>query len=267
MVSSLFGGGGSNRSTTTVKPWGAQRPFMRQLFGEAQDVYENRQGPAGFTADQTAAMDQMRNLAGQNVGAGTLGAGTEALMAQLGGTSGPSLEAMLQSASRPVMRQYEEQVLPGIRQQAQASGGLGGSRQGVAEGIAARGATDAMSDMAVNIQNQQAGRQLQALGMVPSMMSAEQQQGLFSPQLLAQIGAQRQQQEQREIDDPWRQLQAYQGIVGNPVGQTTVGPGTSQAANIFGGGLAGAGLAQTMGMSNPWTAGLAIGGGLLGSMF
>ncbi len=59
-------------------------------------------------------------------------------------------------------RQFNQQVMPGIQSEAIGLGGGGGSRQGVAEGIAAQGFADAMQRGSTDIMNQEVQRNMQA---------------------------------------------------------------------------------------------------------
>lgn len=78
-------------------------------------------------------------------------------------STNPYFQSAMASAMRPVTEQFQEQVLPSIRRGAVGAGQAGGSRQGIAEGIAARGYTDTMGDIAANMGNQAYGQGLQAL--------------------------------------------------------------------------------------------------------
>jgi len=67
------------------------------------------------------------------------GADTDFLQARLSGES-PVLGEQIDALGEDVGRFFNEQILPGITSEAIAGGGLGGGRQGVAEGLAAQGA-------------------------------------------------------------------------------------------------------------------------------
>lgn len=77
--------------------------------------------------------------------------------------SNPYFQQALNSAIRPVTQQFQEQVMPGIKSGAQGAGQLGGSRQGVAEGIASRGYMDTVGDISSNMGNAAYAQGLQAL--------------------------------------------------------------------------------------------------------
>lgn len=64
-----------------------------------------------------------------------------------------ALDPVMNNAMRRLGENFNEQVMPGINQGAIAAGQYGGSRQGVAQGLAAKGLGYSMSDMASNMYN------------------------------------------------------------------------------------------------------------------
>ena len=79
--------------------------------------------------------------------------------------SDPTLAPWLSAAIRPITENYQENVIPGIRDQAEMYGGAG-SRTGLAEGVASRGYMDAVGDASASVYNNAYGtnvnRQMQA---------------------------------------------------------------------------------------------------------
>jgi hypothetical protein len=61
------------------------------------------------------------------------------------------LDGMYGAAARRVTDTFNESILPGIASDFAGSGGIGGSRQGIAEGLAAKEATQALTDLANNM--------------------------------------------------------------------------------------------------------------------
>ena len=104
-------------------------------------------------------------------------------------------------------------------------------------------------------------RQLNAALQLPALQSAHGQQLLGAGNILDQ-------QKQQQLLEPFTRAQMgfapfLAALGGAPT--TTSTPLTSNTgAGILGGLSTGAGLGTALGLSNPWTAGLAIGGGLLG---
>jgi hypothetical protein len=100
-----------------------------QLFGQGQQYLNNLQSNPFMTNLQTQGTPGGDpNLINQQVG-------------QLGADLG---------------RNFQQQLLPGIRRDAIGLGGFGGTRQGVAEGLAAQGTQDAFARGATDIYSQNA---------------------------------------------------------------------------------------------------------------
>lgn len=121
--------------------------IFRQLFGGAGQVASQL---AGQTGGLTAAANQL------------FGTGNQFLqnLGQIG--SQASQQAQIGQLGTDIGQFFNEQILPGIGRQAQAVGGLGGSRQDVAQGAAAGQALNAFQRGAVDIGARAQGQQLQA---------------------------------------------------------------------------------------------------------
>lgn len=65
-----------------------------------------------------------------------------------------TLDPVVNTAMRRMGENFNEQVMPGINQGAVAVGQYGGSRQGIAQGLAAKGLAYSMGDTASNMYNQ-----------------------------------------------------------------------------------------------------------------
>lgn len=118
----------------------------------------------------------------------------------------------------------------------------------------------------------------------PELTNSGVQQLLTPSSILNQAGTQEQLWNQDQLDQAYQQylldvagpfagLDQYASIVGGmPTGSTTTSTSTAPRTNssflsgALGGGLGGYGLASALSLSNPWTAGLALGGGLLGGL-
>lgn len=128
------------------------------------------------------------NAAGTLAGYGTSGgvqAGTSGqmdAMTRLMNAGDPSsnqyVANAINSAIRPVTQNFQEQVMPAIRQGAQAAGQMGSSRQGIAEGIAARGYQDTVGDISSNMMNQAYNQGLQAMNSAGQLGQGLTAQGL-----------------------------------------------------------------------------------------
>jgi hypothetical protein len=105
----------------------------------------------------------------------------------LNAKTNPYLQSAIDAATRPAIQTFNEQVLPGITQDSLGAGGLGGTRQGIAEGIASRGLQQTVADTGASMgnANYQAGLQAMIGGLNSANDSAK--TGLAANQLLGQI--------------------------------------------------------------------------------
>lgn len=65
----------------------------------------------------------------------------------------PALQGAINAAVRPITQQLTEEQLPALRGNAVTAGGYGGSRQGIAEGLASGRASTAIGDTSANLAN------------------------------------------------------------------------------------------------------------------
>jgi hypothetical protein len=75
----------------------------------------------------------------------------------------PAMSSYIEAAQRPLYQNLTEQVLPNVRGGAVTAGGFGGSRQGIAEGLAAGKTAQAAGDVGATIAGQQYGTNVGAL--------------------------------------------------------------------------------------------------------
>lgn len=317
------GGGGSSRTVTTQELAPEQRALLEPVIPIAQSFLQQppqqfpQSGIAGFDPLQSFGQEQLLQSAfgpfsqfaqGATQGAGTLTgaglpigtAGATSLIQGLGpaqnaagflldpNTLSPQFNPFTmqraQSAIRPLAESLTRDVLPGIRHDAIQQGGLGGSRQGIAEGLALQGFQNAAGDVSSNIFNQAFQSQLDAMtrALGTTQQGAAQgtgalleqgTRGLFATPQLSQlllqpgqiaeaVGAQRRglsqgllsEQEQRFITEqmlPFLIAQDVAGLAfGFPGGSTisrASGGGTSPLQGILGGAAGGAGLGGAIG--------------------
>ena len=154
-----FGGsfglsGSKSKSQDTVER--AQQPFL--------DFLRNNAKAMASTQDMSGLFELSQGL--QNTGQGFLDTlGGNQFTDQLAGmaTYDPTrVSANIDQLGADLGRQFNQQIMPGITSEAIGLGGMGGSRQGVAEGIAAQGVADALARGSTDIINQERARNLQA---------------------------------------------------------------------------------------------------------
>lgn len=192
----------------------------------------------------------------------------------------PGLQGSIDAAVRPISQQLTESVLPNIRSDAISGSNFGSSRQGIAEGIASRGASTAIGDAASKITNANyqtnVEAQLKAMGFLPQVSQMALQPG----QTTSAVGDVRQALAQAQLGEQANQftydqyapyLQAkellsfLQGIPGGSVTSTGQSEASTPRRNPLMGALGGAATGASIGsMFGPWgTAGGALlGGGL-----
>jgi len=158
---------------------------------------------AGFTAPQISGQE-MALAAAQNQGdIAKRATGTQDwYMGDIWNPgSNPSLQGAIDAAVRPVYQNLTDVTLPAIRGSFNSNPeGWGSSRQGIAEGIATRGASQAAADAASKIAEDEyrtnIQAQLQALGLTPMLQSA-----ILTPSgVTSAVGDVQQAQQQQQIN-------------------------------------------------------------------
>lgn len=127
---------------------------MSNAAGAAQNAAQNYQylganGMSNAASNAVGGLDIARQSA-------------QGLNAAANPANNPYFQSALSSAIRPVTQQFNEQVLPGIKGAAQDAGQFGGSRQGIAEGLASRSYMDTVGDISSNMGNAAYAQGLQA---------------------------------------------------------------------------------------------------------
>lgn len=285
--------GGSSSTTTVQKsdPWvGVQQP-LKDLFSQAGQA---AQSSLPFYPGQTYAdWDQLQRSGQQsalqyarNQFAPQLGQYQQGLFGMMNApmniTQDPAVQNMMEANRLAVMDNLQRNVLPSIDAGAVAAGQLGGSRQGIAQGLAAGEAQKALAQAnaqtALGAYDTASRAAAAAAGMIPGALQA----GFTPAQTFMDIGGQRQDLAQRGISEDMaryyypeqsemQRLSWLNSILtgASPyAGQTTTGPGSSGAANALGGALTGYGLGTQvlgpmLGLGTTTAGGLGALGGLL----
>ena len=238
-----FGGGkSSGSSTTTIEPYAPAQPALNQILSEAGTIYNQGPAAAGYVAptQQTlqglAAQEQIANAANQQILGTIQGQYTNPflspLIAQAGQDIYSSVAGQFSGAGRtPTSPLAQQQVIGQVAQKAMP--------------------------LAFQQLERERNRQLSTAQRVPSLTAVG--------GALEDIQAEQQLAPQMALDQ-------YAGTVlpiatGLP---TTQGTGTRPAPNALGmaggGAMMGGSLANMLGMSTPWGAGLGAAFGLLGGL-
>ena len=191
-------------------------------------------------------------------------------------STNPAMQDAIQAAVRPIERTFETSTIPAISRGAQAGQASGGSRQGIAEGIAAENKQNLVGDVSARVASQGFGQGLDAatralafgpqttgLSFLPS--SAVEAVGSQQQGLQQQFQSESQQRFMLEQMLPFLIAQDVAGIAfGQPTGatSTTSIPGLSGAQAGFGGAGLGAALAPLLGFGAGGGAGVGALAGL-----
>ncbi len=234
-------------------------PYYKDILGKAQALYDERtkegyqpyQGPtiADFTPEQQQAFTGLQGLVGSQAPVFqegmdlTRSAAKPMTSEQMTQYMSPYQQAVTDIEKREATKQYESQVVPALAAKAATTGGFGGSRQAILEGMAAdtqqrllsdiqaKGSQQAYQDAVRRFQADrtaagQAGAQLAT--MAPQQFKAQ----LGELGAIQTIGEEKQRQQQTALDEAFRQytlernypydtMSKYQAVVtGAPV-QTT----------------------------------------------
>ena len=263
---SLFGGGSQDQAE--IKPWDPASPYMKDIMGEAQGLY-------GYGSMNPLQMLGLQNQLGYWEQTAPLGIGGaqeswygmlnpwgQAPMSEAwdlasgmaGGAENPYAQTLMDMTRDQMVRGFEEGTLPAIQQDAMATGGLGGSRQGIAEGLATERFNQDLADqqnaLAAEFYAQNLGREATGLGYLSNLLGtgygvqggaigqAGEMIGLGAyPGLM-----------QTQIGDiyqgaPWQNLENYSGIVNPYTGLSQVAQGpniwSQMGGQLIGGALPG----------------------------
>ncbi len=274
------GGGGDD--TTTTEPPAFQKPFLQQVFNEARNQFQGPQ-PEFFPGSTVAQFDPATTAAQQNIVQNTVpqaqGVVNQAATTSTDILSGkfldpnndPNLRASLDAIARPVNESLTEQFLPNIRAGAAATRSIGGSRQGIAEGIASRSASNAIGDASAGFlaTNRLVGldQLTKTLALAPTTANA-----LAIPSsILDAVGTQRQGLEQANINETigrhnfeqttdQRAISQFASLVSGNFGSEVTGEGFKGPTKLEGT-LGGAAAGAAIGSAFPGY-GTAIGAGV-----
>lgn len=257
-------------------------PSLRQYAATVPQRYD-QPTVADFNPTQTTAQQTALGAAGQQANVAN-----NAASAVQNLTSGniwdpnfnPNLRGAIDAATRPIVDQFTQQIAPAIRSGAVATGGFGGSRQGINETrgaeATARAVGDTSSKLVEDLYKTNLDAQLKAVGLTPTV-----QAGQLQPAMTAYgVGSDQQAMEQAKINaavqgfnfDQAAPFMAGRDIIsmlaGMPGGSTTSTANVPQVnpwMQSLGGAAAGAAAGSAFG---PVGTGIgAVGGGVLPWIF
>ena len=285
----MSGGGGTTTSTVQQQLTPEQSQLLRGVAPIAQAYIQNP--PKAYGGALTAPVSP-QTTQGQNM---ALGAAMGPIQAQtqqaLAGsqwlTSGQALDprsnpyeqAAINAAIKPITQNFQENVMPGISNQAMAAGQYGYNRQALETNQAMRDYLQSVGSTSAGMANQDYQAGLNA--MTSALYSAPQiaQAGALPSEMVGAVGLQRQQMQQQAIDAAMQQYYTSQFLPltiaqqiasmafgmpgGGSIGQQQ-GAGTSTLQGILGGLTGAAGLGSAL-LGSGGLAGL-FGGGAAGDL-
>ena len=284
------GGGGSTGTTQTVTnvnqaPWTAQQPYLKDVFSEAQGLYQSNipqfypestvtpLGPESLAALEATQRRAIQGSDVQQIGRDQFN------FTQAGGylNANPFLQGAIGAATRPLERNYQETTIPGIASQFIGSGRFGSEAYGGAQDRAfdthQQNLADVASRIAYGNYRDERGIQNQAVLQAPQYSQAD----FADIARLGAVGAARETEQDAFLQDqiarhnfgqttPAAKLGQYSAAIGGPMqGQiqsTELTPffRGNPAAGALGGAASGAAAGT---MFSPGV-GTAIGAGLGG---
>lgn len=201
---------GAQTTVQKSEPWEEQKPYLRDTFIRAEQIANKplQYYPgstvvpfSGQSQDALAAMEQRARS-----GSGLMNAGRDTMTSTARGDflnpeSNPYLKSTYDAAARPMVENYRAAVAPGVDAGATAAGRYGSGAWNNEHARKEDGLARGLGDLSTSIYggNYQAerGRQMQAAGMAPEYAQAD----YGDAQMLGQVGAQREAQAGRELQD------------------------------------------------------------------
>lgn len=258
-------GGKSQQQQTTNEPWSGQQPYLRDVFSNAQDLYNQGSRIVPFNSEQIAGQEEQLNAARTNLPS-LVNSGQDAYRFALNAPDvrqNPYLPQLVQSATAPIRQDFVDNLIPSVNDASIQNGTFGGSGNAITKGIALGRLADAETNIAAKIYSDAYGQGLDAQGramaLSPQMLAAS----LFPGEVLQNVGGQRQLAEQALADEPKDRLEEYLRFISGNFGGTsiTTAPGASKLGGALGGGALGYTLLGSS-MGGPWGAGLGALAGL-----
>jgi len=285
--------GGGNSTTTTVQQLAPeQRKILAPVIPTVTDYVKNP--PVDYQGSKVAPLNATQLQAQGMLSDAATGSAQDFVNYALGNQqrinetaldplSNPALPGLLQAGIRPLQESLTQSVLPNVRNEAVAGGQYGGSRQGIAEGLASQSYFNAAQDVVSNVLGTAYSSGLDNATRLQSLTPSLAGTTGLPAQLLSAVGEQQYGQEQAQLTDEIQRYfneqllpflaakDAASVAFGIPAGLTSTNASvpassTSPLQGLLGGGALGAGIgSQFGGAQGAGYGGLA--GGLAGIFF
>jgi hypothetical protein len=257
-------GGGRGTTTQTVQNYSPEEVARRtQLQDEAKRIYEANKDQYGVYPGSPPVQPASETLAAENylraIVPGQIRNVEDIQKATRFGLSdvlypgsNPALQQTINATIRPITESYMDPggVFSQIRTGAMDAGQFGGSRQGIAEGVAAGRYANAIGDAAAKVATEGYNKGLDTFSRTLAFAPSAMQTSMVPAQTLASVGASIEgrgaeqaafEEAQRlwQLNAPWLPLQNYANLIygGGSSGQTVSGnvPGPTTAQRLMGG--------------------------------
>ena len=251
-----MGGGGQKDTTTTSEPWSGAQPFIKDVYGGAQDVFQG--GGFGAVADQSPWTQQAQ----QGIADRALGGGSgivDQALGQAGQTIGgdyldlqnnPFFQGAIEYAQKPAIDAYTSavnNVNSGFAGAGRLGSGAYAEKRNDLDDTLARNLAGAATTAGANGYGQERGLQQQATGMAPGLESA----GYGNLGYLGQAGSQADAYQQALANQDASNIGGYANIVqGMPSFGTQNQSGGGQGFNPFGAALGAGAIAAPFFLSD-----------------
>ena len=226
-----------------------QEGYLNNLWGGAQNLANQGAGQAAGYAGYNAALagnQQGQGYLNQGAGAvggalGQLGQGQQAFNT-LGNLQNPGVDPMMGVYADQIGQQFNRQVMPALQGQAILGGGLGSSRAGIAQGLAASDAQRNIQNFGAQLYGQGQDRALQAAGAQGNLANQFAQTGLQGAGMYGQLGQATQQGAMNNLAAgqfgmgiPWYAQQQFAGLLGSPIVEDLGGIGSTNSMGVSSG--------------------------------
>jgi hypothetical protein len=269
-----MGGGGSGKTTSTTQNYSPEEAARRaRVMDEAGAVYSNVKdttanapypgaGPVGFSPESQLAQQYVTNYASGDA-ANTVrdlnSAVRFGLKDVLSVNSNPYLREAVQGAQSSLAQNYTDPggIMSSIRTGSQNAGQYGGSRQALAEGVAAGRFAKESSNLANQMYSDAYKTGLNTFGQTMEFAPAALEANTVPAQMLSSVGAQKENLAQQianydaetrawDLNKDWSALQNYANIVFGAGGSQSTTSANAPRQSAFGQVASGVGLAASL---------------------
>ena len=208
-MSNALGKNKQSQSADPSKIWGEQSPYLQDLYGRAQTASYGNQGQNFANQINQGAQQGYQNQLGGGFQNQQLAQGLQ----NFGGMQNEALGGAIDAGLGDISRNFQQNIMPSINTGSAMTNTSGGSRQGIAQGLAAGEANQQATDFVNQMRSQNWGRQMQ------NQLGAYGQQGnLQAQQNMAQQGATAMAPSLTNLGfgSQYGDLSALQGLIGSP---------------------------------------------------